>query len=147
MTAVVAENSTLPTPADRPAADVVIYDGECKFCTASVRKLQHYDRLGRLAFLSLHDSAVVRRWPDLTHDDLMQYMYVISSDGRRFRGAEAFKYLSTRLPALYWMAPLLYLPGLMPLWQACYRAFAKRRYRWGRVETCDDGSCKIPPRQ
>lgn len=146
MTAVVADASALPTPADRPAADVVIYDGRCKFCTASVRKLQRYDRRGRLAFVSLHDPEVGRRWPDLTPDELMQYMYVVTPEGRKFRGAKAFKYLSTRLPALYWTAPLLHLPGLMPLWQACYRAFAKRRYRWGRVESCDDGSCKIPPR-
>jgi len=32
---------------------------------------------------------------------------------------------------LYWMAPLLYLPGLMPLWQWLYRKFAKTRYRFG----------------
>jgi predicted DCC family thiol-disulfide oxidoreductase YuxK len=147
MAATVVDPRSLPTPADRPAADVVIYDGECKFCTASVRKLQRYDRSGRLAFLSLHDPEVGRRWPDLTHDDLMQYMYVVTPEGRKYRGAEAFKYLSTRLPALYWMAPLLYLPGLMPSWQACYRAFAKRRYRWGRIESCDDGSCRIPTRR
>ena len=36
----VAENPTsLPSPADRPGADVVIYDGHCKFCTAGARKL------------------------------------------------------------------------------------------------------------
>jgi predicted DCC family thiol-disulfide oxidoreductase YuxK len=143
MSATVAESAALPTPADRPTADVVIYDGHCKFCTASVRKLARYDGRGRLAFLSLHEPEVARRYSDLTHDELMLYMVICTPEGRRFRGAEAFKHLSTRLPRLYWMAPLLYLPGLMPLWQALYRAFAKRRYRWGRLESCDDGSCKI----
>jgi predicted DCC family thiol-disulfide oxidoreductase YuxK len=143
MVAAASPSRALPTPADRPAADVVVYDGHCKFCTASVRKLAGYDRQGRLAFLSLHDPEVAQRYPELTHDELMQYMYVCTPDGGRYRGAEAFKYFSTRLPRLYWMAPLLYLPGLMPLWQALYRAFAKRRYRWGRIESCDDGSCRI----
>jgi predicted DCC family thiol-disulfide oxidoreductase YuxK len=137
----------LPTPADRPGADVVIYDGECKFCTASARKLNQFDRRGRLAFLSLHDPEATRRFPDLTHDELMQYMVVCPADGGRYRGAEAFKYLSTRLPALYWMAPFLHLPGLMPLWQFFYRAFAKRRYRWGRIESCENGTCKLPLRR
>jgi predicted DCC family thiol-disulfide oxidoreductase YuxK len=145
--ATIAEFAPLPSPADRPAADVLIYDGECKFCTASVHKLARWDRRGRLAFVSLHDPEVARRWPELGHDDLMQYVYLCTTDGRKLRGAEAFKYLSTRMPALYWMAPALHLPGLMPLWQACYRAFAKRRYRFGRIESCEDGSCKIPPRR
>jgi predicted DCC family thiol-disulfide oxidoreductase YuxK len=134
----------LPTPSERPGADVVIYDGECLFCTASARRLARMDRRGRLAFLSLHDPQVNARWPDLRKDDLMQYVYVITPAGDRSRGAEAFRYLSLRLPALYWMAPLLHIPGLMPLWQFFYRAFAKRRYRFGRIESCDNGSCRLP---
>jgi len=144
----VAENvARLPSPADRPTADAVIYDGHCKFCTASVQKLARFDRRGRLSFLSLHDAEVARRWPELGYDELMQYLYLITPAGRKFRGAEAFKHLSTRLPALYWMAPLLYIPLSMPVWQFFYRAFAKRRYRFGRIESCENGSCQIPPRR
>jgi predicted DCC family thiol-disulfide oxidoreductase YuxK len=137
----------LPSPADRPNADILIYDGECKFCTASVHKLHRFDRHGRLAFISLHDPEVRARWPELSHDDLMQYMYVVTPEGRKFHGAEAFKHLSTKLPMLYWMAPILHIPGLMPLWQMFYRAFAKRRYRWGRIESCENGTCKLPARK
>lgn len=142
-----AGGAILPSPADRPHADVVIYDGECKFCTASVHKLNKADRRGRLAFISLHDPEVQARWPELSHDELMQYLYLCAADGRKFKGAEAFKYLSTKLPLLYWMAPALYFPGLMPLWQMCYRAFAKRRYRWGKIESCENGTCKLPVRK
>jgi predicted DCC family thiol-disulfide oxidoreductase YuxK len=147
MSAVAEKVARLPSPADRPGADVVIFDGHCKFCTASVQKLARFDRRGRLAFLSLHDAEVARRWPELGYDELMQYLYLITPDGRKYRGAEAFKHLSTRLPALYWMAPILHIPFSMPLWQFFYRAFAKRRYRFGRIESCEDGSCKIPPRR
>lgn len=145
-TADLPQATLLPLPADRPGADVVIYDGRCKFCTASVERLARWDRRGRLAFLSLHDPEVARRWPELSHDELMQYLYLCTADGRKLRGAEAFKHLSTRMPALYWMAPALHIPGLMPLWQACYRAFAKRRYRFGRIESCEDGGCRLPQR-
>jgi len=139
--------TALPSPAERPQADVVIYDGECKFCTASVHKLRRFDKRGRLAFISLHDPEVQRRWPELSYDDLMAYLYVCTPDGRKFRGAEAFKYLSTKLPALCWMAPVLHIPGLMPLYQILYRAFAKRRYRFGRIESCENGTCKLPARR
>lgn len=147
MAAVAEELTPLPTLADRPHADVVIFDGECKFCRASVHKLHRFDKHGRLAFLSLHDPEVARRYPDLTHDEMMQYLFVIPQDGRRLRGAEGFKYLSTKLPLLYWMAPALHLPGLMPLWQWFYRKFAKQRYRFGRIESCENGTCQIPPRR
>ncbi len=53
----------LPTPADFPAADVVIYDGHCKFCRAGVTRLQWLDGKNRLAFLSLHDPEVARVGP------------------------------------------------------------------------------------
>jgi predicted DCC family thiol-disulfide oxidoreductase YuxK len=136
--------TVLATPAERPGSDIVIYDGECRFCTASAQRLARADRRKRLSFLSLHDPEVARRWPELRRDELMQYLYVIGTKGDKHRGAEAFRYLSTRLPALYWMAPLLYIPGMMPVWQWLYRAFARRRYRFGRVESCDNGTCRLP---
>lgn len=146
-----AARPSLPSPADRPQADVLIYDGQCRFCTAQVARLARWDSRGRLAFLSLHDAEVARRWPDLSHDDMMQAMYVIDGRGRRHRGAAAFRYLSTRLPWLYPLAPLLHIPGTLPLWQWCYQQFARRRYRWGKIEDCADGACAVhfggPPKK
>jgi len=58
---------TLPTPAKNPTADVVIYDGHCRFCTNQVQKLARWAG-GRLTFLSLHDSEVAKRYPQLSYD-------------------------------------------------------------------------------
>ena len=131
----------LPTPAERPDADVVIFDGHCRMCTAQVRKLVWWDCQHRLAFLSLHDPEVARRYPDLTHDALMKEIYIVDHQGTRHRGAGAIRYLSRRLRRLWWLAPLLHIPGSLPLWQWFYRQIAKRRYRFGRTDVCDDGSC------
>lgn len=133
----------LPTPAARPQAEIVIFDGHCRICTAQIRRLAAWDTGGRLAYLSLHDPETARRFPDLSHDELMQYMVLVDRRERRYRGAEVLRYLSRRLPLLWWAAPILHLPGSMPLWQWCYRQVAKRRYRFGRVESCDDGSCRL----
>lgn len=138
-----AAGPALPTLAQRPEADVVIYDGHCRICTGQVRRLAAWDTRGRLAFLSLHDPEVARRFPDLEHDDLMQNMYVVDRQGRRHRGAAAIRYLSARLRRLWWLAPLLHLPGTLPLWQFLYRQVAQRRYRWGRAEGCEDGTCRL----
>src|SRR6478736_4757758 len=89
----------LPSPAENPDADVVIYDGHCKFCTGQVQNLARWDGTGlRLTFLSLHDPLVAKRYPDLTYDQLIEQMYLIDRAGNRHAGADAFRYLTTRLP-------------------------------------------------
>jgi predicted DCC family thiol-disulfide oxidoreductase YuxK len=135
----------LPTPAENPGADIVIFDGDCKFCTGQVQNLARLDGNGhRLAFLSLHDPEVARRFPDLTYDQLMAEMYVVDQQGRRYGGAAAFKYLTTRLPWLYWLAPLMHIPFTMPLWRWGYQQVAKRRYLLGKRDSnCDDGTCHV----
>src|SRR5688572_16787389 len=111
---------SLPGPEDRPDADVVIYDGHCRICTGQIRRLARWDGGGRLAYLSLHDPEVAARYPDLTYDLLMQAMVVVDRSGRRHIGAAAIRYLSRRLPKLWWLAPILSFPGTLPLWQWCY---------------------------
>lgn len=135
----------LPTPAERPEADIVIYDGQCKFCTGQVQNLASWDSKGRLAFLSLHDPEVAKRFPDLTYDQLMEEMYVVDREGNRYGGAAAFRYLTTRLPRLYVLAPLMHIPFTMPLWRWGYKQIAKRRYAIAgkSADACDDGACKV----
>lgn len=136
----------LPGPDQRPDADVVIYDGNCRMCTAQVRKLTWWDCQGRLSYLSLHDPEAARRYPDLTHDMLMEQMYVVDGQGRRHGGAAAIRYLSRRLRRLWWLAPLLHIPGSLPLWQWLYRQVAKRRYRFGKMDQCDGDTCRLHSR-
>ena len=132
----------LPTIDDNPQADVVIYDGQCPFCRIQVQRLARWDGRGRLAFLSLHDPRVVQRYPDLTRQMLMQEMYVIDRRGRRHAGAAALRYLSRRLPRLWWLAPWLHIPGTLALWQAAYRWVARRRYQlWSAKNACKEGTC------
>lgn len=137
---------TLPDPADAPRADVVIYDGQCQFCTSQVRTLHRLDFGGkRLAFLSLHDRRVAERYPDLAYEQLMEQMYVVSRDGRRHGGADAVRYLSRRLPALWIAAPVLHVPGSAGVWRSMYRQIAKRRYRLaGKAGPgCEGDACSL----
>ena len=135
----------LPNPAENPTANVVIYDGHCKFCTASVQKLARWDSASRkLAFLSLHDPEVQNRFPQLSYDQLMQEMYLVDHHGKIHRGAEAFRYLTTRLPRLYLLAPLMHIPFSLPFWSWAYRQIARRRYSiMGKTTACDGDACRI----
>ena len=133
----------LPTPQELPEADVVIFDGRCSFCTAGAQRLARWDGKARLAFISLHEPAVAQQYPDLTHEQLMEQMFVVDQQGHRYGGAAAFRYLTRRLPRLWPIAPLMHIPGSLPLWQWCYRQVARRRYLLKPQQQCDDDACKV----
>ena len=132
----------LPTPAQRPSAEVVIFDGNCRICTAQIVRLAKWDTHGRLAFLSLHDAEVGRRYPQLTHEALMREMVVVDRRGAFHHGAVAVRQIARRIPRLWPLVPWLYLPGTMPLWQWLYRQVADRRYRFNQSD-CGEGTCHL----
>ncbi|MEO0530187.1 MAG: DUF393 domain-containing protein [Planctomycetota bacterium] len=135
----------LPTPAKRPNADIVLYDGRCNFCRARVEQLRGFDVGGRLAYLSLHDPEVAERYPDISHDRLLEEMCVVDGSGNRHWGAEAVRYLSRRLPRLWWLAPVMHLPGVMLVAKPVYAWVSRNRYLIaGKAEECEGGACSIP---
>lgn len=142
MATATSKQTEFPTPADRPDGYVLIFDGHCKFCRANIWWLAKIDQ-GKVAYISLHDPQVTERWPDLTYDQMMQQIYLVDHDGNKHGGAAALRFLSRKLVALWILAPLLHIPGSLPLWQFCYKSIARIRYRFGRVEDCDNGTCSI----
>jgi len=135
------EDPTLADPRNRPGAAIVIYDGHCRFCTRQVQRLARWDSRGLLAFISLHDPRTEQLFPDLTREQLMEQMYLLTPAGKRYAGAAAVRYLSCRLPRLWSLAPLLHIPLSLAVWQWVYRQCAKRRYRLGRVDACSNDLC------
>jgi len=136
--------TALPDPDRFPAADVVIFDGECRFCRAQVERLHRWDGKNRLAFLPLQDARVQERYPDLSVERLMDEMVVVGRKGGRYGGAAALRYLSCRLPRLWCIAPLLHLPLSLPLWRRLYQFVARRRYRlWAKKDACQSGTCHL----
>lgn len=141
----------LPTPANFPKADVVIYDGECVFCSSQVKNLQWLDGKDRLAFVSLHDDFVAEQFPDLTYDQLMEQIYLIPFENgkyssKRFGGAAAIRFLSLRLPKLWVLAPLMHIPLTHGIQQWVYKQIAKRRYKIAgkKGNACDEnGACEL----
>jgi len=133
----------LPSLPDHPDADVVIFDGDCVFCRGQVERLARWDRAGRLAFVSLHDPIVAKVYPDLTHDQMMEQMYLVDRAGNRHGGAAVFRYLSRKMPRLWLLAPLMHIPFTLPVWQWCYRQVAKRRYKIAGKRGCDGGTCDV----
>lgn len=132
----------MSTPAT-PKRIVVLYDGHCKFCTKGVKNLQRMDGKNRLHLVSLHDPSVAELYPDLSFDQLMDQMWVVSYEGKKYGGADAVRYLSRQLPMLWPLAPMLHFPGSMPLWRFLYRQIAKRRYKIAGRHCDEGGTCSL----
>jgi predicted DCC family thiol-disulfide oxidoreductase YuxK len=133
----------LPDPDTLNDADVVIYDGECNFCSSAVYNIRRLDCCSnRISYISLHDSRVAERYPDLSRQQMMEQMYVVDQSDRRHGGADAIRYLSRRLPLLWIVAPILHIPGTAKLWRWMYRQVAKRRYQLAG-KSCENDACKI----
>jgi predicted DCC family thiol-disulfide oxidoreductase YuxK len=133
---------TMLTTRTRPTHDTVIYDGHCRFCRSQIALLRWVDLRRKLRFVSLHDAAVSRDYPELSPDDLVAQMYVIDPAGHARGGAEAVRYLTRQLVLLWPLALVLHIPGTMPLWSCIYRFIAKNRMLI--AGSCADGSCKLP---
>lgn len=134
---------SLADPNDKPGADIVIWDGECKFCLKQILRLRWFDSQEKLAYLSLHDPRVSQLLPDLTFEQLMAQMWVTTVAGDRFGGADAIRHLSFQLPRMWWMRIPLSIPGAMPVWRWLYRKTAERRYRIAGKNCDEGGTCHL----
>lgn len=141
MSTATINSADFPTLAERPDGYVVIYDGHCKFCRANVRWISAVDQ-GKVAYVSLHDPIVQERWPELSYQQLMDHLYLIDGEDK-YPGAAAFRFLSRKLIALWPLAPIMHIPFSLPLWQFVYDRIARIRYRFGKTDDCDNGSCSI----
>jgi predicted DCC family thiol-disulfide oxidoreductase YuxK len=123
--------------------DVVLFDGQCNFCRSQINILRRLDSRHRLEFVSLHDDEVETKYPNLTFEQLMEQMWIVTADGAQYGGAYAVRYLSTRLPILWPVAPLMYFSFSMPLWCFLYRMVAKYRYRIAGRDCDEGGTCSL----
>ena len=124
----------------------VLYDGQCPLCLRSVALLKRLDWLGRLRTIDARDRS---QWPasdaPLDPERLLQEMHVVTPDGRRlYRGFAALRWIAWRLPLLWPLAPLLYIPGVPRLGQRLYLWVARNRFR---LVPCHGGVCTLPPRR
>jgi predicted DCC family thiol-disulfide oxidoreductase YuxK len=124
---------------------VVLYDGQCRLCQRSVALLRRLDWRGRLAFRDARDPSGRPTSPaPLKLDRLLFEMHVVTPDRRRvFAGFDAFRWIAGRLPALWLLVPLLYVPGVPTLGRRIYLWVAKNRYN---LVPCADGQCALPRR-
>lgn len=138
--------STVPaTRASAPPRLAVIYDGTCRFCIASSKRLEQLARPGALERVPSDDPALAQRFPGITREAADRAMQVITPDGRVYSGAAAVVAALNTRPAWRAVTWLYFVPGLKQLADALYRLVARYRYRlMGKADPCDTGTCQLP---
>lgn len=123
----------------------VIYDGQCPLCLKSVALLRRLDWLGRLAYVNARDRDRLPAGAEpLNPAALLKEMHVLTPGGRVYHGFAALRWMAWRLPLLWPVAPLLYVPGVPWLGQRLYLWVARNRFR---LVPCHGGVCTLPPRR
>lgn len=122
---------------------VVLYDGRCGLCRRSMAWLEMMDWLHRLKFADFRDVESREKFAEGTPlKDLDRALHVRfsgkdSRKGEMKNGFDAIRALSWHLPAIWFAAPFLYLPGVAPIGRFAYQFVADRRNR------CTDESCLL----
>lgn len=121
---------------------IVLYDGDCGFCQRSVRILKALDWFKRLHFQSARD---VDKLPETTVEldpqKMLDEMHVVPPGrDRAYAGFSAFRWIAWRLPLTMFVAPLLYVPGVLWLGNRVYRWVARNRFK---LVPCENGACRV----
>ncbi len=129
-----------PTDADLPAGDIILFDGVCNLCNASVRFILKRDRDARYRFAALQSAigqSLLSR-TGLPADYRESFLLLERSGGNlqcRTRSAAALR-VAGRLRFPWPMLGVLWIVPA-PLRDALYDWVGRNRYRWfGRRDTC-----------
>ena len=129
-----------------PDQAVVLYDGECALCRKTTTILKRLDWFNRLAFQNCRDTASIpANTAHLDANRMVQQMHVLTPDLQQaLAGYQAVRWIAGRVPLLWPLYPLLYIPGMARLGQRLYLWVARNRFR---LVPCREGVCTIPPRK
>jgi predicted DCC family thiol-disulfide oxidoreductase YuxK len=116
-------------------AHIILFDGVCNLCNATVLFVLDRDPDCRFRFASLQSSAG-RRLLGRAEVDTDMSSIVLIENGRQYRSSTAALRIARKLS---WPWPVLYLLIAVPrpLRDLVYGWVARNRYRWfGRTDTC-----------
>lgn len=124
---------------------ILLYDGHCGFCLASIQRLRVLDLWHQIELRDFHtESNLMALHPELTPERCQSEMVLLEPDGRLSGGFGAFRRLALRLPLLWLFVPLVYVPGASWIGSRVYRWVATHRYLLHRNPTCTTNQCTLP---
>ena len=118
-----------------PAHPIVLFDGVCHFCTASVQFIIKRDPSGQFQFASQQSNAGRALLAKAGLPETMDTFVLVESDHTYTRSTAALK-VAAKLSGAWWLCGIFWIvPRFVR--DACYSVVARNRYRWfGKHESC-----------
>jgi predicted DCC family thiol-disulfide oxidoreductase YuxK len=108
---------------------ILVYDGECEFCTRLARWVERHDRLGRVAVKPNQEPGLIESL-GLTREEVERASWVVEGE-RRFEGAAGISRVLRELGGVWRVLGSLYLAAPFEwLEDRYYRRVARRRSWW-----------------
>lgn len=112
-----------------PGRLVVLYDGSCEMCVASIAAIARFDNSGAIDAIDLFDGKVSEQFPDLKREDLVRELHVVDDHGCVFSGAGAInEILRHQRGPKGWLAYAWNVPGFAWLADRQYKKIAATRH-------------------
>jgi predicted DCC family thiol-disulfide oxidoreductase YuxK len=116
---------------------IVIYDGDCRVCSQTIKLLTKWDSSHELEMITSQTPGVHARFPWIPLHAYMESVQVIRmSDGKTWQAAAALEELLKVLPKGGLVSWLFKIPFVRPVADRLYRWFARNRYKLGCGEHC-----------
>ena len=125
----------------------VLYDDECPLCTFQMKVLSWLDWFNALALVPLSDPHAKEIAPQLSREDLLEAIHLVTPEGRIYRGARAIRFVGMRLPLLVPVALFLWIPGVIQIAEIIYQWIARHRLVLSRLFGCKDACAILPARK
>lgn len=128
------------------ASWVIIYDGQCRLCTAGAPRLASWFVGTNVELVDYHaPDALTRFGTSITPEACQAALHLVDPSGRVFRGAEAVARAIASRGRLWRVAMAYYVPGVRWMLDRMYGLVAENRYRIaGRTGSCVTGTCVRP---
>jgi predicted DCC family thiol-disulfide oxidoreductase YuxK len=110
---------------------LVLYDGECGFCRASLGWLLRWDRRGRLEPVALQSARAADILAELSEEERMDSWHLVSPDGERWSAGAAAPQLLRLLPG--GRVPARVLDAAPGITERAYRFVARHRGSLGHA--------------
>ncbi len=131
--------------ADQPKKPLLIFDGDCNFCTIWVRRWQHTTG-DRVEYLAYQDASVATRFPELPREGFEAAVHLVETDGAVFSGAEAAFRALGHAPHEPWLVDwYLRSPAFARLSEIVYRFIAGHRQLFSILTRLAWGQHLEPP--
>ena len=126
--------------------DIVLYDGVCNYCNASVRFVIARDPGGRYRFAALQSDVGKSLLADHQLPAESMETVVLIEGGEVYTRSTAALRVARRLSGV-WSLLYVFIILPRPIRDWCYGIFARNRYRWfGRTDVCQIPSPEVRQR-